>query len=507
MVFMVFSIFSFSASTDLDMKTLGAKLSTVKGTGTYKTYLEIKGFEETKLMKVYYKETGYKWDYKIVDSRNLSQTAMVSIKIDNVLTKKTRKAWYALLESTVDRSENGAESRDLASKKYTTIYAEWIKGYELKTIGEYVAKAYREKIYPSENAKYTKFWIESDWYTEDDLKYNDIILDVSGSTLHPIPVFVNAAGRELYTLPSYTGMFTAKETLVDGIGFKKVNGNILVKRKSLEDKNLILTKDKVKSYNNMTKAQKEDLLEQETSKNKVWAAKQEQLKAAKLEEERVTKAQEAQILKTEWVTESKLPYVRVSSDYAEAFGFYKNTSINSDDMLYAMPSFYPTFRDIKYSGTSKNFDGIAVKNIDGVLYFNMQNLKDNGIWRTETAVLEEKAKFLKSWVKSSELKYVVFSKNGFYTGDKVEAKYLVYATPSYTSSFLDKTNNGKGRTFDGVMMRNVDGNLYFNLDNLKEKKIVKSAVLSEIIGAAGSSLEDKTPSGTTGILGDIFKLK
>ena len=146
MVFMVFSIFSFSASTDLDMKTLGAKLSTVKGTGTYKTYLEIKGFEETKLMKVYYKETGYKWDYKIVDSRNLSQTAMVSIKIDNVLTKKTRKAWYALLESTVDRSENGAESRDLASKKYTTIYAEWIKGYELKTIGEYVAKAYREKI-------------------------------------------------------------------------------------------------------------------------------------------------------------------------------------------------------------------------------------------------------------------------------------------------------------------------------------------------------------------------
>jgi hypothetical protein len=28
------------------MKTLGAKLSTVKGTGTYKTYLEIKGFEE-----------------------------------------------------------------------------------------------------------------------------------------------------------------------------------------------------------------------------------------------------------------------------------------------------------------------------------------------------------------------------------------------------------------------------------------------------------------------------
>jgi hypothetical protein len=44
MVFMVFSIFSFSASTDLDMKTLGAKLSTVKGTGTYKTYLEIKGF-------------------------------------------------------------------------------------------------------------------------------------------------------------------------------------------------------------------------------------------------------------------------------------------------------------------------------------------------------------------------------------------------------------------------------------------------------------------------------
>ena len=302
-------------------------------------------------------------------------------------------------------------------------------------------------------------------------------------------------------------MFTAKETLVDGIGFKKVNGNILVKRKSLEDKNLILTKDKVKSYNNMTKAQKEDLLEQETSKNKVWAAKQEQLKAAKLEEERVTKAQEAQILKTEWVTESKLPYVRVSSDYAEAFGFYKNTSINSDDMLYAMPSFYPTFRDIKYSGTSKNFDGIAVKNIDGVLYFNMQNLKDNGIWRTETAVLEEKAKFLKSWVKSSELKYVVFSKNGFYTGDKVEAKYLVYATPSYTSSFLDKTNNGKGRTFDGVMMRNVDGNLYFNLDNLKEKKILKSAVLSEIIGAAGSSLEDKTPSGTTGILGDIFKLK
>ena len=115
--------------------------------------------------------------------------------------------------------------------------------------------------------------------------------------------------------------------------------------------------------------------------------------------------------------------------------------------------------------------------------------------------------FLKSWVKSSELKYVVFSKNGFYTGDKVEAKYLVYATPSYTSSFLDKTNNGKGRTFDGVMMRNVDGNLYFNLDNLKEKKILKSAVLSEIIGAAGSSLEDKTPSGTTGILGDIFKLK
>ena len=246
MVFMVFSIFSFSASTDLDMKTLGAKLSTVKGTGTYKTYLEIKGFEETKLMKVYYKETGYKWDYKIIDSRKLSQTAMVSIKVDNVLTKKTRKAWYALLESTVDRSENGAESRDLASKKYTTIYAEWIKGYELKTIGEYVAKAYREKIYPSENAKYTKFWIESDWYTEDDLKYNDIILDVSGSTLHPIPVFVNAAGRELYTLPSYTGMFTAKETLVDGIGFKKVNGNILVKRKSLEDKNLILTKDKVK---------------------------------------------------------------------------------------------------------------------------------------------------------------------------------------------------------------------------------------------------------------------
>ena len=56
-------------------------------------------------------------------------------------------------------------------------------------------------------------------------------------------------------------------------------------------------------------------------------------------------------------------------------------------------------------------------------------------------------------------------------------------------------------------MRNVDGNLYFNLDNLKEKKILKSAVLSEIIGAAGSSLENKAPSGTTGILGDIFKLK
>lgn len=501
---MVCSIFTFGASTDLDMKTLGAKLSTVKGTGTYKTYLEIKGFEETKLMKIYYKETGYKWEYKMVDSRNLSQTAMVSVKVDNVLTKKTRKAWYALLESTVDRSENGVESRDLASKKYTTIYAEWIKGYELKTIAEYVAKAYREKLYPVAREKYNKFWVASDWYTEEDLKYNGIILDVSGSNEHPIPVFRNEVGRELYQLPSYTGMFTAKETLVDGIGFKKVNGKILVSRKSLESKKLILTKDEVTKFNAMNDANKDSFYAEEKAKDDAWFAKLEQIKAAKAEEERVAKAQEAQILKTEWIAESKLSYIRVSLTNSEAIGFYKNTSINSDELLYAMPSYPITFKDIKNTGTSKNVDGILVKNVDGVLYFNIQNLKDNGIWRTEAKVIEEKGKFYKEWVKSSELKYVIFSKNGFYTGDKVEAKYLVYATPSYTASFLDKANNGKGRTFDGIMMRNVDGDLYFNLNNLKEKKILKSAVFSEIMGAAGSAVEDNTTNSKSDTVTNIF---